>query len=171
MKLQTVALWLAVGGVATAAEPTQSRYLHPATFTVDGRELHTQSSFAVLTDEYFMGKVMALKILYTTRDVTPADEIDLRTHGDRAFTQDTECAYLVLFIDKDNVVGQVNATIVLKGRTVGYTIAASNEEFRKMAALFSYDGKQLRLQSAGKFENITWKVNDTLPVFMFKKQK
>jgi len=170
MKSLIVSLLFIMSG-ANAAEPGQSRYLSPATFGIDARALHTKSAFALLTDEFFGGQTLAVKVLYTPKDITPADEGEIRAHGDRAFSEGTEHAVLVLFIDKSNQVWQVNLTVVLKGQTVGYTVASSSEGFKRIASTYSFDGKQLRLKSAGKFENASWKVDDNLPVFTFKKPK
>jgi hypothetical protein len=167
--IAAVCFGLASGG-SFAAEPPQSRYLQPATFMAEGRSLHTRSAFAMLTDEFFGGRTLAIKILYTTRDITPAVEADFRAHGNDELSGEYENAVMVLFIDKTNTVLQVNLTVVLKGRTVGYGVASNPDELKKFGNI-SFDGTHLRLRSEGMFENVTWKVDDDLPVFTFKSRR
>jgi hypothetical protein len=150
-----------------AAESPKSRYLQPATFTFEGRSLHTRCAFAMLTDEFFGGRTPAIKVLYTTRDITPAVEAEFRAHGNDEKSGEYENAVLVLFMDKTNTVWQVNLTLVLKGRTVGYSVASKPDELKKFGNC-SFDGTHLRLRSEGTFEHVTWKVDDDLPVFTFK---
>ncbi len=169
MRISIAVLCLALANGALAAEP-QSAYRAPATFTAEGRSLHTKSAFALLTNEYFGGRVLALKILHTTRDITPEVEADFRAHGNTELTGEYENATLVLFLDQSNAIQQVNLTVVLNGRTVGNTVASSAEELKKFGT-YSFDGKHLRLKSEGMFESLSWKVDDDLPVFTFKARK
>jgi hypothetical protein len=164
------ALCLALASGSLAAEPAPSRYRDAATFTAEGRALHTTSAFAMLTNEFFGGQTLAIKVLYTTRDITPAVEAEFRAHGNRELSGEYENATLVLFVDKANKIWQVNLTVVLKGRTVGYSVASNPDELKKFGN-FSFDGTRLRLRSEGTFENVSWKVDDDLPVFTFERRK
>jgi hypothetical protein len=141
-------------------------------FTLDKRTLETVDSFAVLTDEFFGGKTLALKILYTPKAITPAVRKDLLENSGLALTAASDHVYLVLFLDKQNQVWQANLTVVLPGQTGAYTVAADPEELKKVLADYSFDGNRLRLKSQGSFRSedfgevhtVTWKVASDLPV-------
>lgn len=165
--------FLSISATSAASDVAPASYLMPATFSLDDRSLTTKSSFAVLTDEFFSGKTLALKILYSPKQITEEAITDILKNGGRSFTNNTEIAYLVLFLDKSNHVWQVNLTVVLKGQTVGYTIASTSEELKKFTSTFDFDGTRLKLQSRGVFQDtgsdkvtsIKWDVNDNLPVY------
>jgi len=141
-------------------------------FTMDKRKLETIESFAVLTDEFFNGKTLALKILYTPKAITPEIRKDLLENHGLALTAASDHAYLVLFLDQQNQVWQVTLTVVLPGQTLGYPIATQPEELKKVLADYSFDGKRLRLRSEGSYRSedfgevhtVTWKVASDLPV-------
>ena len=141
-------------------------------FTLDNRTLETVESFAVLTDEFFNGKTLALKILYTPKAITPEIRKDLLENHGLALTAASDHAYLVLFLDKENQVWQVTLTVVLPGKTLGYPVATQPEELKKFLAEYSFDGSRLRLKSQGSYRSedfgevhtVTWKVASDLPV-------
>ena len=141
-------------------------------FTLDKRTLETVDSFAVLTDEFFGGKTLALKILYTPKAITPAVRKDLLENSGLALTAASDHTYLVLFLDKQNQVWQANLTVVLPGQTVVYTVASYPEELKKVLAEYSFDGSRLRLKSEGSYRSedfeevhtVTWKIASDLPV-------
>lgn len=159
------------GSAAIEVSPTS--FAMPATFTIDGRSLATTSSFVVMTDEFFVGQTRALKILYLPKEITNEAISDILKNSARSITNDTEHAYVVLFLDKSNKIWQVNITIVLKGMTVGYTVASEPDQLQRFASLLSFDGDYLRLRSKGAFQGeifgkssaISWDVNDDLPVY------
>jgi hypothetical protein len=141
-------------------------------FTMDQRKLETSESFAVLTDEFFNGKTLALKILYTPKAITPEIRKDLLENGGLALTAASDHAYLVLFLDQQNQVWQVTLTVVLPGLTLGYPVATQPEELKKFLAEYSFDGSRLRLKSQGSYRSedfgevhtVSWKVASDLPV-------
>jgi hypothetical protein len=141
-------------------------------FTLDKRTLETVDSFAVLTDEFFGGKTLALKILYTPKAITPEVKKDLLENGGLALTAASDHVYLVLFLDKQNQVWQANLTVVLPGQTGGYTVASDPEGLKKILAEYAFDGTRLRLKSQGSHRSedfgevhtVTWKVASDLPV-------
>jgi hypothetical protein len=133
-------------------------------FTVDGRKLEASHSLAVLTDEFFNGRTLALKICYSPKEI-----VERPNQGP---TNDAERAYLVLFIDKANQIWQVNLTVVFNGMTYGNTVASESADLKKYFDDYSFDGKQLRLRSNGTFRTevdgkaqvMSWTVDTDVPV-------
>ena len=164
--------WAVLACVAAAHGASTSGASTPATFTAGERSLRTTSSFAVLTDEFFGGKVRALKVLHIAKPITAEATADILENDGSSFTSDTEHVYFVLFLDDKNQISQVNFTIVLKGMTYGATVAATTEELARFASVFQFDGSHLKLASKGRFQDkdvgngipFTWDVKDDLPV-------
>lgn len=153
----------------TFAEKTFSA---PAAFTADGSPLATKNAFAVLTDQYFSGRTMAVEILLTPDPMPDALRQALQA-GDDTALRGKNLAYLILFIDKSNQIWQVNLTVVLPGKTVAQTIAWRPEELKRFASNYSFDGSRLKLKSKGSYPEqtpatLTWEVNLDLPVLLKK---
>lgn len=141
-------------------------------FTLDKRTLESVDSFAVLTDEFFGGKTLALKILYSSTPISADVRKAVLQKQIPSFASGSEQGFLVLFLDKENQVWQVNLSVALSGKTVAYTVAADPAELEKVLADYSFDGNHLRLKSQGSYRSedfgevhtVTWKVASDLPV-------
>lgn len=146
-----------VAGSPALAGPGADR----GTFSIGDRHLEAPHALAVLTDEFFGGKTLAIKVLYSPQPLAEATRKKLLLNDDPPLA-DSERAYLVLFIDEANHLWQVNLTVVLNGQTVGYTVASNAEELKKFN--FSFDGSHLALGSQGAFDNLAWNVATDVPV-------
>lgn len=145
-------------------------YKTQSVFSLNGHTINAESSFAMLTDEFFSGQTNALMIEFFAGPLNEQGAKDiLANHNGREFFRNKEHAILVLFIDKGNRIWQVNLTQIIPGNTVVYTVAGNTEELKRFSD-YAYDGKNLKLKSQGSYKpadypsTLTWDVNVDIPV-------
>jgi hypothetical protein len=134
--------------------------------------LVTNDSLVVLTDEFFGGRMQALKILFTRERLTDEERREsVRTNAPALRGRDH--VYLVLFLDKDRGISQANLTVVVPGQTVTRTVAWRPDELKDFSSRYAYDGKRLTLKHTGRFQDasseqtrfrLTWDVDVDAPV-------
>ena len=141
-------------------------------FSLNDATLISKGVLAELTDEFFSGKTKALKIFFAPEALTDEARLDLLNNDGKTMRK-KDHVFLVLFIDKDNQIWQVNLTFVIPGQTVVRTVAWKPEELKKFSSNYSYDGKRLKLQNKGTYQEanggnaslrLTWDVNVDIPV-------
>jgi hypothetical protein len=120
-----------------------------------------------------MGYSAGLEIQFFTRPITEADQKDVLENGAKEMKR-SDYAALVLFLDKQNKIGQVNLSYVVPGTTVARTVAWKPEDLKKYFSDYQFDGKRLQLKSKGTYSetdseqrtmSLAWDVNIDLPVF------
>lgn len=116
-------------------------------------DLKTQSAFVVLTNELFNGKTNALEIFFFDRPLTAEDKADIENNKGQSLREKYR-AVMVLFIDKDNKIWQVNATCVIPGKTVAYTVAWKPQDLKQFFSDYAFDGKTLKLKSVGQYKDV-----------------
>lgn len=131
------------------------------------------SAWATHTHTLFPGRTEGLEILFFTRPITAADRIDIVEHDAKELKKN-DFAALVLFLDKEQKIGQVNLSYVVPGTTVARTVAWKPEDLAKSFSDYQFDGKRLRLKSKAAFSEVnakqqalalSWDVDVDLPVF------
>jgi hypothetical protein len=120
----------------------------------------------------FPGTTEGLEIFFFTRPITAADSIDILEHDAKGLKKNDFAAF-VLFLDKDEKIGQVNLSFVAPGTTVARTVAWKPQDLAKSFSDYQFDGKRLRLKSKAAFSEVnakqqalalSWDVDVDLPV-------
>jgi hypothetical protein len=105
--------------------------------------------------------------------MTEADQKDVLENDAREMRR-SDYAALVLFLDKQNRLGQVNLSYVVPGTTVARTVASTPDDLKRYFSDYQFDGKRLQLKSKGTYGEIdseqrtmslAWDVDIDLPVF------
>jgi hypothetical protein len=141
--------------------------------------LQTTSAFVTYTNEYFGGRVNALKVQFFTQPIGADAEAKLLRRDDRDMRSGSYAA-LVLFLDERNQIWQANLTYVIPGTSVVRTVASSRAELTKYFADYHFDRARLRLKSKGTYNtgpdskdevlSLSWDTDLNVPVFdQFKK--
>jgi len=143
-----------------------------STFSMNDTTLVTNDSLVVLTDEFFAGRMQALKILFTRERLTDEERREsVRTNAPALRNRDL--VFLVLFLDKANGISQANLTVVVPGQTVTRTVAWRPDDLKDFSSQYAYDGTRLRLRHKGRFQDpssertpfrLTWDVDIDAPV-------
>src|SRR5687767_1632029 len=100
-------------------------------FRAGQTRLEATSASVTYTDEFFSGKVKALKVEFFAKG------------GD---------ASLVLFLDEQLRIGQANLTYVVPGITVARTVADRPEDITNYFSDYRFDRTRLRLKSKGSYK-------------------
>lgn len=140
--------------------------------TVGKSSLQTQSAFASLTNEFFGGRVNALKIFFFTQPI-PEGAIPALLHGDAEELTRKDYTAFVLYLDDHNAMTQANLTYQIPGTTVTRTVAYTPEALAKGFSDFRFDGKRLQLKGEGTYAaadpdgeklSLSWTVDLDIPV-------
>ncbi len=170
-------------GASAAPLPTLEDLATKASFTLvvekssvtplGTRELQTQSAFATYTNEFFGGKVNALKIQFFTGPITEESRSEL-LRGESTSLGAERSATLILFLDSGNQVTQANLTFMVPGSTVTRTVASTPADVAKGFREFHFDQGKLRLEGQDTFDpgtesdgehlSLSWTVDVDIPV-------
>jgi hypothetical protein len=140
-------------------------------------KISTESALVTHTNG-LMGNTEGLEIQFFTRPITEADQKDVLENGAKEM-KGSDYAALVLFLDKQNKIGQVNLSYVVPGTTVARTVAWKPEDLKKYFSDYQFDGKRYKLKSKGTYSetdseertmSLAWDVNIDLPVFDRRKK-
>jgi hypothetical protein len=136
--------------------------------------LQTKSAFATYTNEFFGGKVNALKIQFFTQPIADDARTKLLKNDDREISKGGTAAF-VLFVGERNQISQVNLTYVIPGTTVVRTVAWTPEELTKYFSDYRFEQNRLRLKSKASYRTspdskeeiltLSWDVEVDAPVF------
>ncbi|HEY2974259.1 MAG TPA: hypothetical protein VGJ48_17215 [Pyrinomonadaceae bacterium] len=149
----------------------------PGLIQQGSNKISTESALVTHTNG-LMGNTEGLEIQFFTRLITEADQKDVLENGAKEM-KGSDYAALVLFLDKQNKIGQVNLSYVVPGTTVARTVAWKPEDLKKYFSDYQFDGKRLQLKSKGTYSetdseqrtmSLAWDVNIDLPVFDRRKK-
>jgi len=138
----------------------------------------TESAVVRYTNGLLPGNAEGLEIQFFTKPMTAADQNDV-VENDAKGMRESDYAALVLFLDKQNRLGQVNLSYVVPGTTVTRTVAWKSDDLNKYFSGYHFDGKRLQLKSKGTYSeidskqqtmNLAWDVDFDLPVFDRRKK-
>jgi len=145
-----------------------------AVIRLGASRLETQSAFVTYTNEFFGGRINALKIQFFTEPIGADTQATLMKRGGGDIGKDGYAA-LVLFLDAKDQITQANLTYVIPGTTVVRTVASSREELTRYISGYHFDRIRLRLKSRGTYNTapdekdevltLTWDTELDLPVF------
>jgi len=145
-----------------------------AVLRLGATRLETQSAFVTYTNEFFGGRINALKIQFFTQPIGADTQATLMKRGEGDIGKNGYAA-LVLFLDAKDQITQANLTYVIPGTTVVRTVASSREELTRYVSGYYFDRIRLRLKSRGTYNNapdakdevltLTWDTELDLPVF------
>ena len=136
--------------------------------------LQTKSAFVTYTNEFFAGKINALKVQFFTQPIGEESRAKLLRNDNREISRGGYAA-LVLFVDERNQIWQANLTYVIPGTTVVRTVASNREELTKYFADYHFDQNRLRLKSKGSYNTapdskeeiltLSWDTDLDIPVY------
>ncbi len=136
--------------------------------------LQTKSAFVTYTNEFFAGKINALKVQFFTQPIGEESRAKLLQNDNREISRGGYAA-LVLFVDERNQIWQANLTYVIPGTTVVRTVASNREELTKYFADYHFDQNRLRLKSKGSYNTapdskeeiltLSWDTDLDIPVY------
>jgi len=145
-----------------------------AVLRLGATRLETQSAFVTYTNEFFGGRINALKIQFFTQPIGADTQATLMKRGEGDIGKNGYAA-LVLFLDAKDQITQANLTYVIPGTTVVRTVASSREELTRYVSGYYFDRIRLRLKSRGTYNTapdakdevltLTWDTELDLPVF------
>ena len=145
-----------------------------AVLRLGASRLETQSAFVTYTNEFFGGRINALKIQFFTQPIGADTQATLMKRGEGDIGKNGYAA-LVLFLDAKDQITQANLTYVIPGTTVVRTVASSREELTRYVSGYYFDRIRLRLKSRGTYNTapdakdevltLTWDTELDLPVF------
>jgi hypothetical protein len=152
---------------------------HQSTLIQQGSsKIVTESAVVIYKNGLMPGKAEGLEIQFFTKPVTEADQKDVLENEGRQMRK-TDYAALVLFLDKENKIGQVNLSYVVPGTAVSRTVAWKPDDIKKYFSNYQFDGKRLHLKSNGTYDetdadqktmSLAWAVDIDLPVFDRRKK-
>ncbi len=136
--------------------------------------LQTKSAFVTYTNEFFAGKINALKVQFFTQPIGEESRAKLLQNDNREISRGGYAA-LVLFVDERNQIWQANLTYVIPGTTVVRTVASNREELTKYFPDYHFDQNRLRLKSKGSYNTapdskeeiltLSWDTDLDIPVY------
>ncbi len=133
----------------------------------------TVSAFATLMKKGLLGYSAGLEIQFFTEPITEEGKADILRNSAKKLRKSDHAA-LILFLDKDNKIGQANLSYVIPGTTVERTVAWKPEDLKRYFSDCTFDGKRLILKSKGSYSDLeseqeritlSWKMDLDLPVF------
>ncbi len=123
--------------------------------------LETQSAFVTYTNEFFAGRVNAVKIQFFTQPIGEEAQAKLLKRDDRDIGKNGY-AGLVLFLDARDQITQANLTYVVPGTSVVRTVVSSREEVARYVSEYRFDRSRLRLKSRGTYNSAPGAADEVL---------